>query len=378
MLGFLKKAIKNYLRRREADKCRKLVGNFGFVPVVQSEMPHGRKIAIVVPSVNVYGGGVNSVLRIAEALSEKGYEVYIVSINETNEKKINENIRFCLGNTTVKGISKAVFECEKFDILIATAWRTAYYIYPFDGYKIYFVQDYEPYFYERGDLYYLAFKSYGLGYHMISLGGWNRKKILENYPDANIDEINFPFDRSVYGNIERRIRDVNNKEIKAAVYLRYTPRRLPLITEIICKNLKERFTADGYNLRVFYFGDDKKIKIDGGTNLGKLKKDELAKLYSECDFGMVFSYTNISLVPYEMMAAGLPLVELKEGTFTEFMPENAAVLYDGDCEKLYEKLKKRIFDEEYFSRIAESNIKILNRRTWDKTIAEFISYMKKV
>lgn len=40
----------------------------------------------------------------------------------------------------------------------------------------------------------------------------------------------------------------------------------------------------------------------------------------------MFSYTNISLVPYEMMATGLPLVELKEGTFTEFMPERSAVL----------------------------------------------------
>lgn len=377
MINFFKKAIKNYLRRRNADKFKKLVGNFEFKPVLQ-EKPHGGKIAFVLPAVDIYGGGVNSVLRLADGLSKRGLEIYVVSLNETDEEKINQNIAVCLGVTAVKGVCKNTFECVKFDILIATAWQTAYYIYPFEGYKMYFVQDYEPYFYERGDFYYLAYKSYGLGYHMVSLGGWNKKKVTENYPAAKVDEICFPFDPSVYGNITRQKRNVKNKTLTAAVYLRYTPRRLPLMTEVICKNLVEKFAADGFELQVFYFGDDKKIKIDGGTNLGKLKKDELAKLYSECDFGMVFSYTNISLVPYEMMAAGLPLVELKEGTFTEFMPENAAVLYDGACEKLYEELKKRIFDEEYFEETDRRNKRLLRERNWEKATEDMIAVLNGV
>lgn len=369
MIKFLKKVIKNYLRKRNAEDCARIASDFDFTPVKQ-EMPKGNKLAFVVSVINIYGGGINSVLQLAGKLSERGYEVYVVSLDEFDEKDINSKIRMCLGNTEVKGIRKDTFVQGKFDIIIATAWRTAYYIYPFQGYKMYFVQDFEPYFYERGDFYYLAYKSYSLGYHMISLGDWNGERILEDYPDAHVDMVCFPFDGDVYGNTERKYR--SDGTINAAVYFRYTSRRLPFLTELICKNLVKKFAADGYELRVFYFGDDKKVKIGGGINLGKLKKKELAELYSKCDFGMVFSYTNISLVPYEMMATGLPLVELKEGTFTKFMPENAAALYDGDCEKLYGELKKRIFDEDYFRSIDEENKRLLKTFTWDRTADDFV------
>jgi glycosyltransferase involved in cell wall biosynthesis len=36
----------------------------------------------------------------------------------------------------------------------------------------------------------------------------------------------------------------------------------------------------------------------------------LAEMYSNADAGMVFSTTNPSLVPYEMMACGLPVIDL--------------------------------------------------------------------
>ena len=38
---------------------------------------------------------------------------------------------------------------------------------------------------------------------------------------------------------------------------------------------------------------------------------DLADLYRESTIGMVFSTTNPSLVPYEMMACGLPVIDLK-------------------------------------------------------------------
>jgi glycosyltransferase involved in cell wall biosynthesis len=38
--------------------------------------------------------------------------------------------------------------------------------------------------------------------------------------------------------------------------------------------------------------------------------DDLAQLYSNADVGIVFSTTNPSLVPYEMMACGLPVMDL--------------------------------------------------------------------
>ena len=42
---------------------------------------------------------------------------------------------------------------------------------------MYFVQDYEPYFYMFGEAFIIAQKTYELGFHMISLGAWNKHMV---------------------------------------------------------------------------------------------------------------------------------------------------------------------------------------------------------
>ena len=81
------------------------------------------------------------------------------------------------------------------------------------------------------------------------------------------------------------------------------------------KKLKEDLLQEGITLNIKYFGETKDFICDGGENLGKLNKSQLLDLYNSSDFGMVASLTNISLVPYEMLATGLPIIEFKEGTF---------------------------------------------------------------
>ena len=56
-------------------------------------------------------------------------------------------------------------------------WDSSYIVKKLPGYKMYFVQDYEPYFYPYGEKYILAKKSYELGLHMVTLGPWINKKI---------------------------------------------------------------------------------------------------------------------------------------------------------------------------------------------------------
>ena len=60
--------------------------------------------------------------------------------------------------------------------------------------------------------------------------------------------------------------------------------------------------------------------------------DGLAELYSNADLGVVFSPTNPSLVPYEMMACGLPVVDL-QGEYADLNygeREDIALLVDAD------------------------------------------------
>jgi glycosyltransferase involved in cell wall biosynthesis len=78
-------------------------------------------------------------------------------------------------------------------------------------------------------------------------------------------------------------------------------------------------------LILFFFGwDTKSQKIDFEyTEKGVLNHEELASLYNEATVGLLFSMTNYSLLPQEMMACGLPVVEFNGGN-------TRAVFSDGE------------------------------------------------
>ncbi len=59
------------------------------------------------------------------------------------------------------------------------------------------------------------------------------------------------------------------------------------------------------------------------TQRGCSRRPELADLYRACDLGLVFSTTNYSLIPLEMMACALPVVEIDT-------PSTRAVFTDGE------------------------------------------------
>ena len=103
------------------------------------------------------------------------------------------------------------------------------------------------------------------------------------------------------------------------------------------------------------------------------------ELYKKSDFGMCASMTNISLVPFEMIATGLPVIEFENGSFPFFFPENSAILTDFNAHNLAEKLEDVINHPEKIRKmmkIAHTHIRMLS---WDNSIEEFdeiISHVK--
>ena len=156
-----------------------------------------------------------------------------------------------------------------------------------------------------------------------------------------MDYIDFPYERKEYSYIERDFYKIKQeKKIKLAVYVKEESKRLPVVIPLILDNLKKSLDKKGYDLEINYFGNAFPICINNGNELGKLTKKELYNLYCECDFGMVASLTNISLVPYEMIATGLPVIEFKDGTFDYFFDESSAIL----CDLSYKHLEEQIID----------------------------------
>ena len=103
-----------------------------------------------------------------------------------------------------------------------------------------------------------------------------------------------------------------------------------------------------------------------------LSKKGLTKLYKESDFGMVASMTNISLVPYEMMATGLPIIEFEDGSFSDFFDKNDAILIDYNYYNFANELKENILNPKRLEIRDEKIQNKLKNLTWTKTIIEFI------
>jgi hypothetical protein len=79
-------------------------------------------------------------------------------------------------------------------------------------------------------------------------------------------------------------------------------------------------------------------------NLGILSLEACNRLYNRCRVGLCISTTNPSRIPFEMMAAGLPVVEVyRDNTLYDF-PEEAVALCEPTPESLAQGLMRLLSD----------------------------------
>ena len=205
--------------------------------------------------------------------------------------------RFILGTDSIR----------RCDALVATHWTTAYIASQHRAqakHVFYFVQDYEPAFYPMGDEYLRAENTYRLGFKCITAGPWCTK-ILRDRFRADADFFQMPIDRSIY--IPGEAQPGPNRILFFA--RPDMPRRcFPLGIEAL------RLVAERYpEVEICLFGS---TSVSPSwvpfkhTDVGILAPSDLAEIYRQSTVGIAFSTTNPSMVPFEMMACGLPVVDL--------------------------------------------------------------------
>lgn len=331
-------------------------------------------VVMILPNIYPNLGGITSALRILTSIQKHGCQVTIAVIDNMNIEEAKKNAVCCIPE--FKGEVIKAKDClqNEYDVCIATNWYTAYWARKFGGYKVYFVQDYEPEFYEANDFSYLAKETYGFGYHIISLGKWNIEKIQKNVSDlrGKLDYVDFPYSKSEYVYHNRDYLSYKDKkEINIACYIRYIGRRIPYICEYILDRTKTSLEAEGYRINICFFGIDKHNRFKCGKNLGKLSRRELSNLYQNSDFGMVASMSNISLVPYEMLASGLPLIEFQQGSYSYFLDNDTAILTDFDYRTLVSKITEVIEHPEILESMHRRAEEKLKNISWNTTCEQF-------
>lgn len=165
--------------------------------------------------------------------------------------------------------------------------------------RLYFIQDFEPYFYARGSMYSLAEDTYRFGFRNIALGEMVGR-LLRSDVGVSPDVTEFGCDTSVYRPLRGRVRNGVVLYARPGVSRRgYWLARLAL-TQF--HNLHPEVTIHLYGSEV----GDLPFPV---TQHGRLAPTDLNELYNSCIAGLALSFTNISLVAEEMLAAGtVPVV----------------------------------------------------------------------
>jgi glycosyltransferase involved in cell wall biosynthesis len=247
------------------------------------------------------------------------------------------------------------------DATVATYWKTVSLLQqlPAPGRHYYLVQDFEPYFYPVGAEYIQAENSYRQGLHCITLGPWLARLMAEKY-GAEADHFDFAVDTEVYSPIPAP----RPAHPRIAFYARpSTPRRAYELGLEALKLLKERQPG----VEVIFYGADKLAPPPpfSYSNMGILNPWELARLFSTCDVGLVFSTTNPSFVPFEMMACRCAVVDIRSERVEGLLEDGVNCrLADPTPASIAETLLDLLWNKQQREAIVEAAFQQVKARAW--------------
>jgi glycosyltransferase involved in cell wall biosynthesis len=119
--------------------------------------------------------------------------------------------------------------------------------------------------------------------------------------------------------------------------------------------------------RVVLFGDTRAPRLPFPHEFaGVLDEPALARLYCEATAGLVISLTNYSRMPKEMMACGLPVVDVRHPSVVSAFPagEQVIELADMDFVSIADRLEALLDDAERRKRLGEAGRNFVQGMTW--------------
>lgn len=336
-------------------------------PVKKINYPYS--FAWVMPPPGKGSGGHLTIYRFMKYLEDAGHHCTIYVYTNTKELGSIKTLKQIMGNDFPNLKANMIWinkfsQINQHDGIFATSWETAYvvYQYPYTTKKFYFVQDFEPYFYPKGSLYTLAENTYKMGFYGVTAGKWLTKTLKENY-NMRADYFNFGADN--------QYKYINNKpRHEIMFYVRpYTERR-GLELGILALYI---FHQKHPNYKINFIGWDMsnyKIPFDY-VNHGILNTNQLNNLYNKCLAGLILSFTNVSLMPLEILKAGvIPVVN--KGENNELVIDNKYIKFtNSDPQSIANTLFDIISnpEKEQLTKTASDSVKSFN---WNDSGKEFL------
>jgi len=265
-----------------------------------------RTLTWLLPNLVPGSGGHRNVIRLANLLEGIEFECRIFFYgDERSAPELINAIARDYGEAQFSVIDQ-INDVRDSDVLIGVHNSSIPFIKRVSSHKskiAYLVQDFEPWFNPMSDSYLDALSTYfEKDISIFTSGAWMARKIKE-VTGKDVPHFDFPVDKKIYTS-----ENANQREGVLFFAKQDTPRRLFEVG----KRLISEVTKAVPDTKVEFFGSSNNIDLGlVAKNVGLLPTlDDLANKYRSARVGIAFSPTNPSLVPYEMMACGLPVIDI--------------------------------------------------------------------
>jgi glycosyltransferase involved in cell wall biosynthesis len=361
-------------------------------------------IAVVIPSFRRGSGGHATIVRLARELRGHGHAVSLW-LEDCEARHVREP------RVVTEQSFEQFFAADGLrlhtnlhawpgaDVVLATGWQTVarVLLLPDVGARAYLVQDHEPDFYGASAEALWAAQTYRQGLHCIAASPWLAQLLRTRY-GSHATHFDLGVDHALYrpkslpqglgprpskragddaphseqdGNegASRARTDTGNYEHThdqdiVAFYARaVTPRRAVPLGLAALSELSRRRP----HVEIALYGEDRPLAIPfAHSNVGVLDDHRLADLYARASVGMVLSLTNPSLIGLEMMACGLPCVELASASMiATFGEDGPLTLTEADPLALCTAIERLLDDSERRRDASRAGLELTAKRTWE-------------
>jgi glycosyltransferase involved in cell wall biosynthesis len=322
-------------------------------------------IAVVIPPFRRGSGGHNSIFQIMLRLERMGHTVSIWVDDAHNQfhaqwqAVTRHDMREWFAPLDAP-VFQNMDDWYGADVVVATGWQTVHTVMtlPQARVRTYLVHDHEPEFFATSAERVWAEQTYDFGMHAIAASPWLAEIAGARY-GASASVFDFGVEHDIY-----RPRPVARRRDTVIFYARsVTPRRAVPLGTLGLQELRRRRPG----ARLVLFGDNEPNDMPFDyEHLGVASPEQLSWAYSEATVGLCLSMTNYSLIPQEMLACGMPCVDLA-GVSAEsvFGADGPVALSPLDAVKMADVVEHLLHDEAEWKRRSAAGLAFVEGRTWD-------------
>jgi glycosyltransferase involved in cell wall biosynthesis len=332
-------------------------------------------VALVIPQFRRGSGGHRTIADLVRGLEARGHTLSLWIVDEEgrhdgqDDAQLQDLFNTFFGPVGAPVRRLAVAGDETFtgptpgdvDVVMATGWQTVPAVMRLGGARAraYLVQDHEPEFYATSSERLWAEWTYRQGLHAVCASPWLADVVRTTY-GGTASSFDLGVDHEHYVPLPTHRRDDLVLFYARAV----TPRRATTLGVLALQELHRRRPE----LEIALFGDGRRLATPfPHRHLGVLAPDKLAHAYASATVGLVLSLTNPSLVPTEMLACGLSVVDVASPAMvTTFGQDGPIALAEPHPVLLADRLELLIDDLMERADRSRAGMALVAERTWDR------------